>query len=114
MTATHIDEDTTERDEEEAPPRYSAAVVWAHEKRYWIVALFLGFLTAIEVSTYTFPDFWGSLATAVLLVLMAVKFFTVTCASPWPSSDTPIASGRTPIVTGIRPATAGRGADLSG
>jgi hypothetical protein len=74
MTATQIEEEPIVAEGD----TMSAAEVWAHDRRYWIVALFLGILTAIEVSTYVAPDFWGSLATATLLILMAVKFFTVT------------------------------------
>jgi len=51
---------------------------FAHEKIYWIIALVLGTITAIEVSTYTNEDTWGSLAMPALLVMMAVKFFVVT------------------------------------
>ena len=79
MTATQTEEPMGRQAIEQAEAdRYSRAEVWAHDRRYWIVALFLGILTAVEVSTYTAPDFWGGFATATLLVLMAVKFFTVT------------------------------------
>jgi cytochrome c oxidase subunit IV len=56
----------------------------AHEnrdKKYVVIALVLAALTLLEVSTYVFPDAFGGkghwAATVVLLVLMAVKFWTV-------------------------------------
>jgi cytochrome c oxidase subunit 4 len=57
-----------------------AREAWPRDKVYWLVALFLFVITAIEVSTYTNPDFvlWENFATAALLIMMAVKFFTVT------------------------------------
>jgi heme/copper-type cytochrome/quinol oxidase subunit 4 len=51
---------------------------WHKEKIYWLVALVLGVITAIEVSTYTSPDVWGDAAVPSLLFMMAVKFFLVT------------------------------------
>lgn len=50
----------------------------AKERVYWLVALCLGVLTALEVSTYTHPDTWGEAAVPSLLFFMAVKFFLVT------------------------------------
>lgn len=79
MTATQTDQAIDQQTIEQAEAdQLSPREVWAHDKRYWIVALVLGILTAVEVSTYTNPDFWGDLATATLLILMAIKFFTVT------------------------------------
>jgi cytochrome c oxidase subunit IV len=46
--------------------------------RYWVIALILGLITAVEVSTYSYPDFWKSVLVPTLLVLMCVKFWTVT------------------------------------
>jgi cytochrome c oxidase subunit 4 len=79
MTATVDDHRTDSGHEgEEHSAAHTAAEAWAHDKRYWIVALVLGILTAIEVTTYTHEDFYGDAAVPVLLVLMAVKFFIVT------------------------------------
>jgi hypothetical protein len=57
---------------------------YPRDKLYILTALFLGAVTAIEVCTYLFPHFAGwstthgtSLVTAVLILCMAVKFFTV-------------------------------------
>ncbi len=48
--------------------------------KYWVIALILGVITAVEVSTYTHPDFilWDNFATGALLIMMAAKFFIVT------------------------------------
>jgi cytochrome c oxidase subunit 4 len=45
---------------------------------YWMIALVLGLFTAVEVSTYSFPDFWATVLVPTLLVLMALKFWIVT------------------------------------
>jgi cytochrome c oxidase subunit 4 len=53
---------------------------YSRDKVYVLTALFLGAVTVIEVLTYASPDFilWkGNLKVFVLLLLMAVKFFTV-------------------------------------
>jgi hypothetical protein len=53
---------------------------YSRDKVYVLTALFLGFITVIEVLTYAAPDFpaWSdSLLVPVLMILMAVKFFTV-------------------------------------
>src|SRR3954471_5521832 len=53
------------------------------DRQYVLVALALGALTLIEIATYAWPDFpvwgWGEKAglITVLLLLMAVKFWTV-------------------------------------
>ena len=48
--------------------------------KYWVIALILGVLTAVEVTTYSHPDFilWDNFATPALLIMMGVKFFIVT------------------------------------
>ena len=53
---------------------------YSRDKVYVLTALFLGAITFVEIMTYAQPDFvlWkGNLVVAVLLILMAVKFFTV-------------------------------------
>ncbi len=56
---------------------------YPREKLYVLTAIFLAVLTAIEVATYLWPSFPGwdfagtKSVTFVLLLLMAVKFFTV-------------------------------------
>jgi Prokaryotic Cytochrome C oxidase subunit IV len=60
-----------------------AKAPYPREKLYVFTAMFLAVLTAIEVATYLFPKFPGwdfggtGSVTFVLLLLMAVKFFTV-------------------------------------
>lgn len=72
MTATQIASDT-------APgPADGAPSARATERGYWLVALALAVLTALEVSTYTHPDLWGEADIPSLLFFMAVKFFMVT------------------------------------
>jgi cytochrome c oxidase subunit 4 len=87
MTMSHAAEEEarelTEHHLDEAIPAGildGAREAWPRDKTYWFVGLFLGVVTAIEVSTYTHPDFvlWDNFATAALLLMMAVKFFTVT------------------------------------
>ena len=56
---------------------------YPREKVYVVTAIFLAALTAIEIATYLWPTFPGwhfggtKGVTAVLLLLLAVKFFTV-------------------------------------
>jgi cytochrome c oxidase subunit 4 len=56
---------------------------YPREKLYVITAIFLAVLTGIEVCTYLYPTFPGwhfggtDGVTFVLLLLMAIKFFTV-------------------------------------
>jgi cytochrome c oxidase subunit 4 len=53
---------------------------YPRDRRYWIVALILGVLTVIEVLTYVFRDTIFKepfVVTPTLLVLMALKFWTV-------------------------------------
>ena len=53
---------------------------YSRDKIYVLTALFLAALTVVEVLTYAFPDFpaWsGNLVIVVLMLLMAIKFFTV-------------------------------------
>ena len=56
---------------------------YPRERQYVIVALALGALTLVEIATYAAPGFpvwsWGDKAglITVLLLLMAVKFWTV-------------------------------------
>jgi heme/copper-type cytochrome/quinol oxidase subunit 4 len=53
---------------------------YSRDKVYVLTALFLAFLTVVEVLTYAFPDFpaWsGNLVIVVLMILMAIKFFVV-------------------------------------
>jgi cytochrome c oxidase subunit 4 len=45
---------------------------------YWMIALLLGAITAVEVSTYTHPDLWESVLVPALLIMMAIKFWIVT------------------------------------
>jgi cytochrome c oxidase subunit 4 len=52
----------------------------ARDKIYVLTAIFLAVLTVIEVFTYAAPDFplWAdSLLLPFLMILMAVKFFTI-------------------------------------
>ncbi len=72
-TATDTESPTTG---EPAPQEFSQ--IWPRERRYWLVALILGLITAAEVTTYTHDDTWGDLATPSLLAMMAAKFFVVT------------------------------------
>jgi hypothetical protein len=56
---------------------------YPRERLYVMTGLFLAVLTGIEVCTYLFPKFqawyWGGTdgVTILLLLLMAIKFFTV-------------------------------------
>jgi hypothetical protein len=53
---------------------------YSRDKIYVLTAIFLGAITGVEVSTYAWPDFplWkGDMLVPVLMILMAVKFFTV-------------------------------------
>ena len=46
-------------------------------KQYWLIALFLGVVTAVEVGVTYIDGIKGGWLIALLLVLAAVKFFTV-------------------------------------
>jgi len=54
---------------------------YSRDKVYVLTALFLAAVTVVEVLTYAYPDFFlwkgDNLTIAVLMILMAVKFFTV-------------------------------------
>jgi len=54
---------------------------YSRDKFYVLTALFLGAITVVEILTYATPGFflWKDtrLKIAVLMILMAVKFFTV-------------------------------------
>jgi hypothetical protein len=54
---------------------------YSRDKVYVLTALFLGAVTVVEVLTYAAPDFFlwpnNDMKIFVLLLLMAVKFFTV-------------------------------------
>ena len=53
---------------------------YSRDRVYVLTALFLGVLTVVEVLTYAYPDFpaWsGNMLILTLMILMAVKFFTV-------------------------------------
>ncbi len=55
---------------------------YSRDKIYVLTALFLAAITVVEVLTYAAPDFplWShehNLIVPVLMILMAVKFFTV-------------------------------------
>lgn len=53
---------------------------YSRDKVYVLTAIFLAILTVIEVFTYTAPDFplWAEeLLIPVLMILMAVKLFTI-------------------------------------
>jgi cytochrome c oxidase subunit IV len=52
---------------------------YPRERLYVLTAIFLGLLTIIEVVTYLRPAWFGGTdsRTALLLLLMAIKFFTV-------------------------------------
>ena len=60
-----------------------AVEAYPRERQYVLVALALGALTLVEIATYAQPGFpawsWGDKAglITVLLILMAVKFWTV-------------------------------------
>lgn len=45
-------------------------------KTYWLVAIFLGVVTAVEVAI-PYTDFLGPTGAPLLIILGAVKFFTV-------------------------------------
>ncbi len=46
-------------------------------KQYWLIALFLGVVTGIEVGVVYIESLKGAWLIAILLVLAALKFFTV-------------------------------------
>ena len=54
---------------------------YSRDRVYVLTAIFLAAITVVEVMTYAAPDFiaWkgNDLKIAVLMILMAVKFFTV-------------------------------------
>ena len=53
---------------------------YSRDKVYVLTALFLAAVTLVEIATYAFPDFpiWADeLVVPVLMILMAVKFFTI-------------------------------------
>ena len=53
---------------------------YSRDKVYVLTAIFLGVVTLVEIATYAFPDFpvWADeLVVPVLMILMAVKFFTI-------------------------------------
>jgi len=53
---------------------------YSRDKVYVLTAIFLAVLTVIEVLTYAAPDFpvWSDkLLIPVLMILMAIKFFTI-------------------------------------
>ncbi|CAM8660285.1 Cytochrome C oxidase subunit IV, prokaryotes [Acidimicrobiia bacterium] len=53
---------------------------YSRDKVYVLTALFLAAVTVLEVLTYAYPDFpvWAdNLLIPVLMIMMAVKFFTV-------------------------------------
>jgi len=53
---------------------------YSRDKVYVLTALFLGVITLVEIATYASPDFplWADwLLIPVLMILMAVKFFTI-------------------------------------
>ena len=57
-----------------------AVTDYSRDKIYVLTAIFLAVLTVIEVFTYAAPDFplWAdSLLLPFLMILMAVKFFTI-------------------------------------
>lgn len=76
MTATA---DTPTTEETEAPVEEHDAAHAGHldPKAYWLIALFLGVVTAIEVAITYIPDFDGAWLVVSLLVLGIVKFLTV-------------------------------------
>jgi caa(3)-type oxidase subunit IV len=55
-----------------------ARIAWPKDRQYWFIALILGLITAVEVTTYTHESTWGDFATPSLLFMMTVKFFMVT------------------------------------
>ncbi len=53
---------------------------YSRDKVYVLTAIFLAVLTVVEVLTYAAPDFpaWSDeLLIPVLMILMAIKFFTI-------------------------------------
>ncbi len=53
---------------------------YSRDKVYVLTAIFLAVVTLVEVATYAFPDFpaWsGDLVIVALMIMMAVKFFTI-------------------------------------
>lgn len=73
---------TTISPHDPVPPEVldGAVKAYSRDKVYVLTALFLAAITVVEVLTYVAPDFpvWAdNLLVPVLLILMAVKFFTV-------------------------------------
>ncbi len=57
-----------------------AVKAYSRDKVYVLTALFLAAITVVEVLTYAAPDFplWAdNMLVPVLMIMMAVKFFTV-------------------------------------
>lgn len=53
---------------------------YSRDRVYVYTAIFLALITVVEVMTYAFPDFpaWsGDLVIVALMLMMAVKFFTI-------------------------------------
>jgi cytochrome c oxidase subunit 4 len=53
---------------------------YSRDKVYVLTAIFLAVVTLVEVATYAWPDFpaWsGDLVIFALMIMMAVKFFTI-------------------------------------
>jgi cytochrome c oxidase subunit 4 len=66
---------------------------YSRDKVYVLTAIFLAVLTVIEVFTYTAPDFplWAEeLLIPVLMILMAVKLFTILYIGKHLKFDKPI------------------------
>lgn len=96
MAVTAEEQDTaglTRQQIEERQFQADGREAFAHEKTYWVIALILGVITAVEVSTYTHEDTWGSLAMPALLVMMAAKFFIVTWWFMHLKNDTKLLTG---------------------
>lgn len=73
MAATHAPDVATVDDDADAHP--------SRIRLYVGIAIFLAVLTAVEVATYYVPEVFGGKAStpliALLMILMAVKFWTV-------------------------------------
>jgi cytochrome c oxidase subunit 4 len=57
-----------------------AVKAYSRDRVYVLTAIFLGLVTLVEIATYANPNFpiWkGNLVVPFLMILMAVKFFTI-------------------------------------
>jgi len=70
----------TSHDDVPASTLDGAVKDYSRDRVYVYTAIFLALVTLVEVATYAFPDFpaWsGDLVIVALMIMMAVKFFTI-------------------------------------